>query len=86
MHIVLIGDDDKAARDLLGACLSPAYEFIDTGEPEQALALALEAKPQRLQLIEKYGRHGETRTPGLFRVKAAFRRNSFTLTALTASL
>jgi hypothetical protein len=28
----------------------------------------------------------ETRTPDLYRVKAAFRRNSFTLTALTASL
>src|ERR1700674_1831958 len=36
--------------DLLRACLSEGYEVIDTGDPEQALALALEHKPDAILL------------------------------------
>jgi DNA-binding response OmpR family regulator len=50
VHKILIVDDDKAVRDLLRACLSPAYEVIDTGDPEQALAVALEQKPDAILL------------------------------------
>jgi CheY-like chemotaxis protein len=50
VHKILIVDDDKAVRDLLQACLSPAYEVIDTGDPEHALALALENKPDAILL------------------------------------
>ncbi|HWO29238.1 MAG TPA: response regulator [Candidatus Acidoferrum sp.] len=44
MHKILIVDDDKAVRDLLQTCLSPAYEVIDTGVPGTRSALALENK------------------------------------------
>jgi CheY-like chemotaxis protein len=44
VHKILIVDDDKAVRDLLRTCLSAAYDVIDTEDPEQALALALEQK------------------------------------------
>jgi DNA-binding response OmpR family regulator len=47
---ILIVDDDKAVHDLLQACLSPACEVIDTADPEQALALALEHKPDAILL------------------------------------
>ena len=50
MHKILIVDDDKAMCDLLRACLSEAYEIIDTQDPEQALALALEHKPDAILL------------------------------------
>jgi DNA-binding response OmpR family regulator len=50
VHKILIVDDDKAARDLLRACLSEAYEVIDTEDPEQALGLALEHKPDAILL------------------------------------
>jgi DNA-binding response OmpR family regulator len=50
VHKILIVDDDKAVRDLLRACLSQAYEIIDTEDPEQALALALEHKPDAILL------------------------------------
>ena len=38
-------DDDKATCDLLRACLSEGYEVIGTEDPEPALGLALEHKP-----------------------------------------
>ena len=50
MHKILIVDDDKAARDLLRAALSETYTVIDTGDPEQALGLALEHKPDAILL------------------------------------
>jgi response regulator RpfG family c-di-GMP phosphodiesterase len=54
VHKILIVDDDKAARDLLRACLSEAYEVIDTEDPEQALGLALEHKPDAILLDLSY--------------------------------
>ncbi|HEV2398632.1 MAG TPA: response regulator [Candidatus Sulfotelmatobacter sp.] len=50
MHKILIVDDDKAMCDLLRACLSEGYEVIDTQDPEQALGLALEHKPDAILL------------------------------------
>jgi two-component system, OmpR family, response regulator len=45
MAKVLIVDDDEALRRLMRVELSDAYEVIDSGEPEQGLALALDHKP-----------------------------------------
>jgi DNA-binding response OmpR family regulator len=42
---ILIVDDDEAMRGLLRMRLSDNYEIVETGEPEQALGLALEHKP-----------------------------------------
>ena len=50
VHKTLIVDDDKAMCDLLRACLSEGYEVIDTVDPEQALGLALEHKPDAILL------------------------------------
>ena len=38
---ILIIDDDETMRGLLRDRLEDAYQIIDTGDPEQAIALAL---------------------------------------------
>jgi len=43
-------DDDEALRRLMHLELSETYEVIDTGEPEQGLALALEHRPDAILL------------------------------------
>ncbi|MGB8917539.1 MAG: response regulator, partial [Candidatus Sulfotelmatobacter sp.] len=45
MPKILIVDDDDAMRGLIRMRLSDTYEIIDTGNPGQALGLALEHKP-----------------------------------------
>jgi DNA-binding response OmpR family regulator len=50
MHKILIVDDDDAMRGLVKRRLSDTYEVIDTGNPEQALGLALEHKPAAILL------------------------------------
>ncbi len=50
MGRVLVVDDDDAMRRLIRLNLGDAFEIIDTGEPEQALALALEHKPDAILL------------------------------------
>ena len=50
MGKLLIVDDDGALRRLMRLELSDAYEIIDSGEPEQGLALALEHKPDAILL------------------------------------
>lgn len=50
MEKVLIVDDDDQMRGLIKMRLSDAYEIIDTGNPEQALGLALEHKPRAILL------------------------------------
>jgi len=50
MHKLLIVDDDESMRSLIRARLSSTYEVFDTGDPEQALALALEHKPDAVLL------------------------------------
>jgi DNA-binding response OmpR family regulator len=47
---ILIIDDEEALRRLIRLNLADLYEIFDTGEPEQALALALEHKPDAILL------------------------------------
>jgi DNA-binding response OmpR family regulator len=47
---ILIVDDDDSMRGMLKMRLSDTYELIDTGNPVQALALALEHKPRAILL------------------------------------
>lgn len=47
---ILIVDDDEAFRNLVRHRLEDAYEIIDTGRAEEALALALEHKPAAILL------------------------------------
>jgi CheY-like chemotaxis protein len=46
----LIVDDDEAIRRLVRLNLTNLYEIFDTGQPEEALALALEHKPDAILL------------------------------------
>jgi response regulator RpfG family c-di-GMP phosphodiesterase len=50
MKKLLIVDDDDAMRGVIRMRLSEQYEIFDTGDPEQALALALEHKPDAVLL------------------------------------
>ena len=50
MAKLLVVDDEEAIRRLIRLNLMDSYEVIDTGEPEQALALALEHKPDAILL------------------------------------
>jgi CheY-like chemotaxis protein len=50
MQRILIVDDDKAMRGLLRLRLSDTYEIIETGDPEEALGLSLEHKPDAILL------------------------------------
>jgi DNA-binding response OmpR family regulator len=50
MPKILIVDDDESVRGLLRMRLSGAYQIVETGDPEQALGLALEHKPDAILL------------------------------------
>ncbi len=50
MAKILIVDDDESIRRLVRLNLADHYEIIDTGKPEEALALALEHKPDAILL------------------------------------
>ena len=50
MKKLLIVDDEEAIRRLLRINLSDCYEIVDTGNPEQALALAMQNKPDAILL------------------------------------
>jgi DNA-binding response OmpR family regulator len=50
MPKILVVDDDDAMRGLIKARLSSMYQVIDTGDPVQALGLALEHKPDAILL------------------------------------
>ncbi len=50
MPKILIVDDDEAVRGLLRMRLSGSYQIVETGDPEQALGLALEHKPDAILL------------------------------------
>jgi DNA-binding response OmpR family regulator len=50
MTKLLVVDDDDAMRKVIRLNLADTYEVIDTGEPEHALALALEHKPDAILL------------------------------------
>lgn len=50
MHKLLIVDDEEAMRRLLRINLEDRFEIIDTGNPEQALAMAMQDKPNAILL------------------------------------
>lgn len=50
MEKLLIVDDEESMRRLLRINLADRYEILDTGEPEQALALAMQTKPSAILL------------------------------------
>ena len=50
MHKILIVDDDEATLSLMRAHLSDAYEIIETEDPQQAIAQALNHKPDAILL------------------------------------
>src|SRR5438132_13927248 len=50
MHTILVVDDDEAMRRVIKLNLDYGYKVFDTGEPEHALALALEHKPDAILL------------------------------------
>jgi DNA-binding response OmpR family regulator len=47
---ILIVDDDQSMRRLIRLNLTDLYDVTDTGQPEQALALALENRPDAILL------------------------------------
>lgn len=50
MSKLLVVDDDEAMRKVIRLNLADSYEVIDTGQPEDALALALQHKPDAILL------------------------------------
>lgn len=50
MPQILIVDDDEQMRKVLRFRLKNSYEIIDTGSPEEALALALQQRPDAILL------------------------------------
>jgi DNA-binding response OmpR family regulator len=50
MQKLLVIDDEEPMRRLLRVNLSDSYEIIDTGDPEQGLALAMQTKPSAILL------------------------------------
>jgi two-component system, OmpR family, response regulator len=50
MGKLLLVDDDEALRRMVRLSLGEAHEIFDTGVPEEALALALEHKPDAILL------------------------------------
>ena len=50
MPRILIIDDDETIRDLLRVRLEDAYEIMDTPDPEEAIALSLQYKPDAILL------------------------------------
>ncbi len=50
MGKLLVVDDDEVLRRLMRLELGDIYEIIETGEPEQGLALALEHRPDAILL------------------------------------
>jgi DNA-binding response OmpR family regulator len=50
MSKILVVDDSEAMRGLVRARLGSSYEVFDTGDPKQALGLAMEHKPDAVLL------------------------------------
>jgi CheY-like chemotaxis protein len=50
MPKILIVDDDQMTRGFLRRALKDTYTTVETGNPEEALALALEEKPDAILL------------------------------------
>jgi CheY-like chemotaxis protein len=56
---ILVVDDDQAMRRLVKLNLADLYDVVDTGEPEAALALALEHKPDVILLDLRMPRYSD---------------------------
>lgn len=50
MRRILIIDDDKAIRNLCRIRLGSEYDIVDTGDPERAVLMALQHKPDLILL------------------------------------
>jgi DNA-binding response OmpR family regulator len=50
MKTLLVVDDEETMRRLLRINLEDRYEIVDTGKPEEALALAMQGKPSAILL------------------------------------
>ncbi|SRR6266567_83580 len=50
MQKILVVDDDELVRNLVQEKLADCYEIVETGDPEQALGLALQHKPAAILL------------------------------------
>ena len=50
MATLLVVDDEESIRRLMRLNLGDKYDIVDTGEPETALSLALEHKPDAILL------------------------------------
>jgi|SRR5271154_600168 len=57
MKRLLIVDDDEATRRLFRLNLADNYEIIDTADPDQALALAMEHKPDAILMDLRMPKH-----------------------------
>ena len=57
MEKVLIVDDEESMRRLLRIHLEDRYEVIDTGDPMQALAMAMQDKPNVILLDLRMPKH-----------------------------
>jgi DNA-binding response OmpR family regulator len=57
MRRLLIVDDDEAMRRLFRLNLSDNYEIVDTADPERALALAMEHKPDAILMDLRMPKH-----------------------------
>jgi DNA-binding response OmpR family regulator len=57
MRRLLIVDDDEAMRRLFRLNLSDDYEIVDTADPEEALALAMEHKPDAILMDLRMPKH-----------------------------
>jgi CheY-like chemotaxis protein len=47
---VLVCDDEAVLRDLVRACLEPAYEIVEAGDGDESLRLARELRPDLIVL------------------------------------
>ena len=54
MQKLLVIDDEEPMRRLLRVNLSDTYEIIDTGDPEQGLALAMQNKPSAISACRDF--------------------------------
>jgi len=57
MEKILIVDDEESMRRLLRIHLEDRYEVIDTGNPTQALAMAMQDKPNAILLDLRMPKH-----------------------------
>src|SRR6202050_3817050 len=56
---LLVIDDDVAVRKVMRCRLKDSYDIVDTGSPEDALALALQSRPDAILLdLSKPGYSG----------------------------